>query len=128
MAKESDFGTFVVGFFFGALLGGAAGFAVGQQRDQIEKSIELSEQATEKAEEAREALLADAHQKFEDAPRRLQHRAPGDAGAAGGVQRSRKPSPRSRRRWSCRPSRLWSLRRPDAARNLAFGERGILSR
>jgi gas vesicle protein len=69
--QESDFGSFLIGFFVGALLGAAAGMLFAPQsgeetREQIhQKSIELSEQATHKAEEARakaEHLLADARQ------------------------------------------------------------------
>ena len=82
--QESDFGTFVVGFFFGALMGTAVGLLFAPQsgeetRDQIhQKSIELTEQATQKAEEARskaESLLADARGKLDEATKELQHRA-----------------------------------------------------
>jgi gas vesicle protein len=85
MAKqETDFGTFVVGFFFGALVGGATALLFAPQsgeetRDQIrQKSIELSEQAQEKAEEARtkaETMLNDAREKFDEATKELQTRA-----------------------------------------------------
>jgi len=81
---ENDFGTFLIGFFVGALLGAAAGMLFAPQsgeetREQIHtKSIELSEQATHKAEEARakaEQLLSEARHKLEDATKDLQTRA-----------------------------------------------------
>jgi len=81
--QESDFGSFLTGFFVGALLGAAAGMLFAPQsgeetREQIhKKSLELSEQATQKAEEARvkaEQLLAEAREKFEEAAQELQTR------------------------------------------------------
>ena len=82
--QENDFGTFLMGFFVGALLGAAAGMLFAPQsgeetREQIhKKSIELTEQATQKADEARakaEQLLGEARHKLEDATKDLQTRA-----------------------------------------------------
>ncbi len=82
--QDSEFGTFVMGFFFGALLGGTIGLLFAPQsgeetRDQIrQRSIELTEQASQKAEEARmkaEALLDDARKKFDEATHELQEKA-----------------------------------------------------
>lgn len=81
--QESDFGTFVIGFFFGAVLGGVVGLLFAPQsgeetRDQLrQKSIELSEQASERAEEARakaEKILAEAREKIDQVSKELQTR------------------------------------------------------
>jgi gas vesicle protein len=83
-SHDSDFGSLIVGFFFGALVGGAIALLFAPQsgeetRDQIrQKSIELGEQAQEKAEETRakaESMLNDARHKFDEATAELQARA-----------------------------------------------------